>query len=153
MITRILLGISMLSISGCTQHFGKQGSIAQPSPAVAIAPSIAKPAPSLVGTWRLTSVSGKSVPDAQLTVEFTPQFFYARVNCNQVSGYYTVRDTLFVPNSAVASERGCGKKFEFDAFLTRTLQFGMTLAILQNDRFTARADDRELVFVRTSSLR
>lgn len=147
----------MLVASGCTQVPSKEHLVTGQPPASETSTEGGRNpitlATSLVGSWKLVSVGGVSVPNSQLTITFRPQFFDARVNCNRVSGYYSLRANSFVPSRAVASERGCGPTFTFDTFLTRTLQFGMTLAMPESDRLVAQAGDRELIFVRTSSLR
>lgn len=154
MIVRFLISGTMLVASGCAQVSSTEHPVTQQPPPGQTSPATRlNPTPlaaSLEGSWKLVSVGGASVPDTQLTITFSPQFFDARVNCNRVSGHYTLRGTSFVPNRAVASERGCGPKFEFDTFLTRTLQFGMTLTMPANDRLLAQAGEKELVFVRTS---
>ena len=157
MITRLLICGTMLVASGCTQVSSRgdldtgKFSARETPPEGGLNPTDL--AASLAGSWKLLSVDGVFVPDTQLTITFSPQFFDARVNCNRVSGHYTLRGTSFVPNRAVASERGCGPEFEFDTFLTRTLQFGMTLTMPGSDRLLAQAGDRDLIFVRTSPLR
>lgn len=148
------IGGTMLVASGCAQVSSTEHPVTGQSPASETSPEGGRIpttlADSLLGSWKLVSVGGESVPDTQLTITLSPQFFDARVNCNRVSGYYSLRATSFVPNRAVASERGCGPRFTFDTFLTRTLQFGMNLAMPEGDHLVAEAGDRKLVFVRTS---
>jgi len=147
----------MLVASGCAQVSSREHPVTGQSPARETSPegglNQTTLAASLVGSWKLVSVGGVSVPDTQLTITFSPQFFDARVNCNRVSGKYSLRATSFVRSRAAATERGCGPRFTFDTFLTRTLQFGMTLAMPESDHLVAQAGDRELIFVKTSSLR
>lgn len=157
MIVRLLISGTMLVASGCTQVASREHPVTGQSPASETSPkgglNQTTLATSLLGSWKLVSVGRVSVPDTQLTITFSPQFFDARVNCNRVSGHYTLRDTSFVPNRAVASERGCGPKFQFETFVTRTLQSGMILTMPETNRLLAQAGDRDLLFVRTSPLR
>lgn len=102
----------------------------------------------ILGSWTLVAVDGEPVAINQHSIKFDPGFFYANVNCNKVSGFYSLRGTRFAPDKAVATERGCGSKHALDAAFTRALQFGMTVTMPTKDRLSTEAGGRQLTFVR-----
>jgi heat shock protein HslJ len=102
----------------------------------------------LAGSWRLVTVDGKSAEPDQLVISFRPQSFAARLNCNTVSGRYSLLQQRFVPDMAVATERGCGPQYHNDRALTRALQTGFVITTLENGRLEAHAGKMVMVFTK-----
>jgi len=144
----------VVSLLGCTHNADmKQSVTEQPSPHGIRSGSQVSAVPvnlstGILGSWKLMSVSGDPVASDQLSIKFQAGFFDANVNCNRVSGFYALRADTFIPDKAVATERGCGPKYPFDTMLTRALQFGMTLTMPSKDRLVAQVGKQQLIFVR-----
>lgn len=147
-LTATLAGCTTATTPGPNRAASAPTDVDRPVPAVDVPSSMAS---TLNGSWKLLSVDGQPVATNQLLIAFRPGFFDATVNCNRVSGYYRLEGSAFVPDKAVATERGCGPSLALDMPITRALQFGMTLAMPTRDRLVARAGARELILVRVAS--
>lgn len=104
----------------------------------------------LAGSWLLVTVDGKSAEPDQLVISFRPQSFAAKLNCNTVSGRYSLLQQRFVPDMAVATERGCGPQYRNDKALTRALQTGFVITASENGRLEARAGQMVMVFTKVN---
>ncbi len=102
----------------------------------------------LSGSWRLMAVNGVAVKPDQLLITFAPQSFRATVNCNSVSGRYTLTGQRFTPEMAVATERGCGPEYSYDRVITRGLQTGLEITVNEDRRMELHSSDLNLVLVK-----
>ncbi len=94
------------------------------------------------------AVNGVAVKPDQLLITFAPQSFRATVNCNSVSGRYTLTGQRFTPEMAVATERGCGPEYSYDRVITRGLQTGLEITVNEDRRMELHSSDLNLVLVK-----
>lgn len=154
---RVLLcnAVLTLSVTACTHPLSSDRPDVAQATTSATSPDVRRAGPidlsaQVLGTWKLVSVDGKSVPANQLLITFRQQSFEAQVHCNRVSGRYTLRANTFVPEQALATEKGCGPEYEFDEAITRALQFGMVLTMPSRDRLEGQTSKGRIVLVRTA---
>jgi heat shock protein HslJ len=149
-----MLAVICCALSACVTAADQLGRAATPQKTATIGRSQAQVTDTdfealqtLAGTWKLVLLAGNPVPDKQLRFVVGERTFTAHVNCNTVSGHYSLKGGVFVPEQAAATQKGCVPTYQLDARITRAMQGNLSIAFTDRDRLIATGDDR-LEFVR-----